>query len=199
MLILAIFIGLFGFEAGMVLNDIIDHNIDKKDTEDTLTNYWRPFKERENFVPVWRLGDSLINFDNNHLNAFLDRLIERKKRTKSLYVKAMRFYGYARGTISYDLAKKLWDAGCIQLWVGVESFNNDLLKLYGKQLTIEKSTESILNLLKNHITVGILLMTNYPAINRIPEDHIYYNLLQGKFHRLSQQRRPFKKSSATKF
>jgi len=45
-LILAIFIGLFGFEAGMVLNDIIDHNIDKKDTEDTLTNYWRPFKER---------------------------------------------------------------------------------------------------------------------------------------------------------
>ncbi|GAH28240.1 unnamed protein product [marine sediment metagenome] len=46
MLILAIFIGLFGFEAGMVLNDIIDHNIDKKDTEDTLTNYWRPFKEQ---------------------------------------------------------------------------------------------------------------------------------------------------------
>ena len=45
-LILAIFIGLFGFEAGMVLNDIVDHNIDKKDTEDTLTNYWRPFKER---------------------------------------------------------------------------------------------------------------------------------------------------------
>jgi 4-hydroxybenzoate polyprenyltransferase len=46
LLILAIFIGLFGFEAGMVLNDIVDHNIDKNDIEDTLTNYWRPFKER---------------------------------------------------------------------------------------------------------------------------------------------------------
>jgi 4-hydroxybenzoate polyprenyltransferase len=47
LLILAIFIGLFGFEAGMVLNDIVDHNVDKKDTEDdTLTNYWRPFKKR---------------------------------------------------------------------------------------------------------------------------------------------------------
>ncbi|MFW9950744.1 MAG: UbiA family prenyltransferase [Candidatus Thorarchaeota archaeon] len=46
LLVLAIFIGLFGFEAGMVLNDIVDHNIDKKDKEDTLTNYWRPFKER---------------------------------------------------------------------------------------------------------------------------------------------------------
>ncbi|MHA1191362.1 MAG: UbiA family prenyltransferase [Promethearchaeota archaeon] len=46
LLILAIFIGLFGFEAGMVLNDIVDHNVDKKDTDNTLTNYWRPFKER---------------------------------------------------------------------------------------------------------------------------------------------------------
>src|SRR5665648_572826 len=46
LLILAIFIGLFGFEAGMVLNDIVDHNVDKKDIDNTLTNYWRPFKER---------------------------------------------------------------------------------------------------------------------------------------------------------
>ncbi len=45
-LILAIFIGLIGFEAGMVLNDIVDHNVDKKDTDNTLTNYWRPFNER---------------------------------------------------------------------------------------------------------------------------------------------------------
>lgn len=46
LLILAIFIGLIGFEAGMVLNDIVDHSIDKLDVDDTLTNYWRPFKER---------------------------------------------------------------------------------------------------------------------------------------------------------
>ncbi len=46
LLILAIFIGLFGFEAGMVLNDIVDHNVDKKDTDNILTNYWRPFNER---------------------------------------------------------------------------------------------------------------------------------------------------------
>ncbi|MFX0048557.1 MAG: UbiA family prenyltransferase, partial [Candidatus Hermodarchaeota archaeon] len=54
LLILAIFIGLFGFEAGMVLNDIVDHNIDKKDTEDTLTNYWRPFKERP--IPTGKIS-----------------------------------------------------------------------------------------------------------------------------------------------
>ncbi len=54
LLILAIFIGLFGFEAGMVLNDIVDHSIDKLDVDDTLTNYWRPFKERP--IPSRRIS-----------------------------------------------------------------------------------------------------------------------------------------------
>jgi 4-hydroxybenzoate polyprenyltransferase len=43
----AALIGLFGFEAGLVLNDYIDREIDKKDIEfDKLTKYWRPFGER---------------------------------------------------------------------------------------------------------------------------------------------------------
>ncbi len=42
-----ILIGFFGFEAGLVLNDIIDANIDKKEVEtNKLTNYWRPFGKR---------------------------------------------------------------------------------------------------------------------------------------------------------
>lgn len=46
-LIKAILIGLFGFEGGMILNDYVDRDIDKKDVEnDLLTNYWRPFKAR---------------------------------------------------------------------------------------------------------------------------------------------------------
>ena len=39
-------IGLFGFEAGFVLNDYVDRNRDRLDVENTLTDYWRPFKER---------------------------------------------------------------------------------------------------------------------------------------------------------
>ena len=55
LLILAAFIGLFGFEAGLVLNDIIDHNIDKLDTDDDrLTKYWRPFKARP--IPSGRIS-----------------------------------------------------------------------------------------------------------------------------------------------
>jgi 4-hydroxybenzoate polyprenyltransferase len=40
-------IGFFGFEAGLVLNDYIDRNYDKKDIEpDKLTKYWRIFGTR---------------------------------------------------------------------------------------------------------------------------------------------------------
>jgi 4-hydroxybenzoate polyprenyltransferase len=40
-------IGFFGFEAGLVLNDYIDRDYDKKDVEtDKLTKYWRIFKTR---------------------------------------------------------------------------------------------------------------------------------------------------------
>jgi len=45
-LLKAIFIGFLGFEAGFVLNDYIDRELDKKDVEDELTNYWRVFKKR---------------------------------------------------------------------------------------------------------------------------------------------------------
>ena len=43
----AALIGFFGFEAGFILNDIVDAEIDKKDVEfDKLTKYWRPFGKR---------------------------------------------------------------------------------------------------------------------------------------------------------
>jgi 4-hydroxybenzoate polyprenyltransferase len=43
----AALIGFFGFEAGLVLNDFVDKDIDKKDVEfNKLTKYWRPFGTR---------------------------------------------------------------------------------------------------------------------------------------------------------
>lgn len=40
-------IGFLGFEAGLVLNDIVDGDVDKKDVEfDKLTKYWRVFGKR---------------------------------------------------------------------------------------------------------------------------------------------------------
>lgn len=43
----AVLIGFFGFEAGLVLNDIVDANLDRKEVvADQLTKYWRPFGKR---------------------------------------------------------------------------------------------------------------------------------------------------------
>ena len=47
LVIKAVLIGFLGFEAGLVLNDIVDCEIDRKDVEfDKLTKYWRPFGKR---------------------------------------------------------------------------------------------------------------------------------------------------------
>lgn len=47
LIIKASLIGLLGFEAGLVLNDIVDRDIDKKEVEtDKLTKYWRVFGQR---------------------------------------------------------------------------------------------------------------------------------------------------------
>jgi len=47
LIIRAVFIGFFGFEAGLVLNDIVDRDIDRKEIEtDKLTKYWRVFGKR---------------------------------------------------------------------------------------------------------------------------------------------------------
>ena len=47
LVIKVVFIGFLGFEAGLVLNDIVDSEIDKKDVEfDKMTKYWRVFGKR---------------------------------------------------------------------------------------------------------------------------------------------------------
>jgi 4-hydroxybenzoate polyprenyltransferase len=47
LIIRAVFIGFLGFEAGLVLNDIVDRDIDRKEIEtDKLTKYWRVFGRR---------------------------------------------------------------------------------------------------------------------------------------------------------
>ena len=54
-LITAALIGLFGFEAGMVLNDYVDRNYDRRDVENRMTGYWRLFGTRpvaEGLIPA---------------------------------------------------------------------------------------------------------------------------------------------------
>jgi len=50
----AALIGLFGFLAGLVLNDYVDREYDRRDIDGSLTRYWRPFGERP--IPAGKLS-----------------------------------------------------------------------------------------------------------------------------------------------
>ncbi|NHJ22675.1 MAG: prenyltransferase [Candidatus Lokiarchaeota archaeon] len=62
LVITVFFIGLFGFEAGMVLNDIVDRKIDKLGIDNEFTKYWRPFKERPLSADIISFREALIVF-----------------------------------------------------------------------------------------------------------------------------------------
>ncbi|MHA1105362.1 MAG: UbiA family prenyltransferase [Promethearchaeota archaeon] len=103
LLILAIFIGFFGFEAGMVLNDIIDHNVDKKDIDNTLTNYWRPFKERPIPSGLISLKEAIIVFLVLVLTTVI--LIAFLPFPNLIYVYIIMVYAYSM-EVFYQLVKK---------------------------------------------------------------------------------------------
>ena len=50
----AALIGLLGFEAGLVLNNYIDREYDRREINGSLTRYWRPFGERP--IPAGKIS-----------------------------------------------------------------------------------------------------------------------------------------------
>ena len=100
----AALIGLLGFEAGMVLNDYVDREIDRKDVEfDKLTRYWRPFGKRPipsgQIAPLQALALVLI------LVALTTALIFTLPYPHSLYLFALMLISYAL-EIFYQLRKR---------------------------------------------------------------------------------------------
>lgn len=93
LLIKAAFIGLFGFEAGLVLNDYVDRNRDRLDVEDTLTKYWRPFKERP--IPSGRISSKNAFLVFIVLAVISTALIITLPYPNSLYVFVIMLYSYS--------------------------------------------------------------------------------------------------------
>jgi 4-hydroxybenzoate polyprenyltransferase len=92
-IILVGFIGLFGFEAGMVLNDYVDRDIDRKDVDGRLTHYWRPFHERP--IPAGRISPGAALGAFLLLAALAAILIAALPFPNNLYVFAIMAYAYA--------------------------------------------------------------------------------------------------------
>jgi 4-hydroxybenzoate polyprenyltransferase len=97
-------IGFFGFEAGLVLNDYIDRNYDKKDIEpDKLTKYWRVFGSRpipEGLIPSqYALGLFIL------LVIITSLLIVALPYPNSLYVFVIMLFCYVF-EVFYQLKKR---------------------------------------------------------------------------------------------
>jgi 4-hydroxybenzoate polyprenyltransferase len=85
--------GLLGFEAGFVLNDYVDRNRDRLDVENTLTGYWRPFKERP--IPSGKVSSKNAFSLFILLIAVISALILTLPYPNSLYVFAIMLYSYS--------------------------------------------------------------------------------------------------------
>ncbi|AKB82320.1 Digeranylgeranylglyceryl phosphate synthase [Methanosarcina barkeri 3] len=84
--------GLLGFEAGFILNDYVDRNRDRLDVENTLTRYWRPFKERP--IPSGKVSSKIAFSLFILLVAIVSVLILTLPYPNSLYVFAIMIYSY---------------------------------------------------------------------------------------------------------
>src|SRR5512139_1306380 len=85
--------GLLGFGAGFVLNDYVDRNRDRLDVENTLTEYWRPFKERP--IPSGKISSKNAFLLFILLTAVISALILTLPYPNSLYVFAIMLYSYS--------------------------------------------------------------------------------------------------------
>jgi 4-hydroxybenzoate polyprenyltransferase len=96
-------IGLFGFEAGMVLNDIVDRNTDKLAVDNKFTNYWRPFNERPMSSGIISTKAALVLFFS--FVAISVIFIATLPFPNNLYVYIIMIYAYSM-EIFYQLKKR---------------------------------------------------------------------------------------------
>lgn len=85
--------GLLGFEAGFILNDYVDRNRDRLDVENTLTGYWRPFKERP--IPSGKISSKNAFSLFILIVAGISALILTLPYPNSLYVFVIMLYSYS--------------------------------------------------------------------------------------------------------
>jgi len=81
-------------------------------------------------------ADNSFNIDLKRVEEFCELLIQNK--TKILWSTSVR-----PDIITQPIAKKMKEAGCYNVAVGIESANNELLSKMNKQATIERITEGV--------------------------------------------------------
>lgn len=62
-----------------------------------------------------------------------------------------------------DVASKMKKAGCIRVFLGIESGNNTVLKIMNKNITTQQATRAVHNAKKAGLQVGAFFIIGYPG------------------------------------
>jgi 4-hydroxybenzoate polyprenyltransferase len=108
----AALIAFLGFEAGFVLNDYVDREVDGRDVDVKLTKYWRPFGTRP--IPSGAITPSSALLLFGVLAASTSALILTLPYPNSLYVLGIMAYGYLMEYF-YQVKKRDQEAPLAQL------------------------------------------------------------------------------------
>ncbi len=101
--ITVVLIGLFGFEAGMVLNDIVDRKHDMRDIDPAMTKYWRLFGTRP--LPSGTITTGRAVLLSLGFVLITTALIFTLPWPHSLYIFAIMMYAYGV-EVFYQLKKR---------------------------------------------------------------------------------------------
>jgi radical SAM superfamily enzyme YgiQ (UPF0313 family) len=102
--------------------------------------------------------DSLLNGSANRLQAFTEELL--RQGTK------VRWGGFMRADMKEPLARLLHRAGCREVFVGVESFDDDTLAAMNKRRTEAENVQALRAFLQAGIFVVAGLIPGFPADSR---------------------------------
>ena len=108
----AALIAFLGFEAGFVLNDYVDREVDGRDVDVKLTKYWRPFGTRP--IPSGAITPSSALLLFGVLAASTSALILTLPYPNSLYVLGIMAYSYLMEYF-YQVKKRDQEAPLAQL------------------------------------------------------------------------------------
>jgi radical SAM superfamily enzyme YgiQ (UPF0313 family) len=139
-------------------------------------------------------GESLINDDLTYFESLCDAIIEKQFD--------MKFGTHFRANITPELAKKCYNAGFNDAWVGFEAFSDNDLNQMNKGTNVHQNISTIKNLTQAGVNVIAMLVVGFSDLSE--EEKNNQNILEiithfakerrigddGNFYPLSIQWRP---------
>ncbi|TFG29005.1 MAG: B12-binding domain-containing radical SAM protein [Promethearchaeota archaeon] len=104
---------------------------------------------------LW-ISDDCLTLNLDFLENFCDKLIEKNLNMKYSCLSRV-------DTLNLELLKKMKQSGCEKVYLGLESGDNEILKLMKKKLTVEKAKQGVKLLKKAGIKIAGFFIVGYPG------------------------------------